>query len=103
MKLLLDLFGFLDVVLRGLTLVAAASTVGGVAFLCFVAAPVFASDDPLRAQIARLMRWCAVALCVVAVATTAADVGMVAEAVAVPLRDALGVDFVRVSIMLGVG
>src|ERR1700728_3172063 len=39
MALLLDIFGYLTVVLRGFTLTAQSATVGGVFFLAFVARP----------------------------------------------------------------
>src|SRR6185437_2611831 len=56
MALLLDIFGYLTVVLRGLTLAAQSATVGGIVFLALVARPFRASLGPAGDDIERRCR-----------------------------------------------
>ncbi len=67
----LDIFGFLAVLLRGLTLAFEALTVGGVVFLLAVARPP-ASDD-VRSRVARWIIWFALALAVIQISSVAAN------------------------------
>jgi copper resistance protein D len=70
MALLLDIFGYLTVVLRGLTLAAQSATVGGVVFLALVARPFRASLGPAGDDIERR---CRIALCIAALAFALAE------------------------------
>src|SRR5258707_8358982 len=70
MALLLDLFGFLSVVLRGLTLTAQSLTAGGVAFILILVGPLAgelgASGITVTPPGPTLLRWSAIALAIVA-------------------------------------
>ncbi len=64
--LLIDIFGFLSVVLRGLELAAQSFTIGGIAFLCLLARPLAPDLGGIGEEIirrsARLLVWGAVGL-----------------------------------------
>lgn len=57
MNLLLDVLGFLDVLLRGLDLLAQSLAVGGIAFLILLARPLGAAAPRLEDDTRRLIRW----------------------------------------------
>jgi putative copper resistance protein D len=66
MGLLLDLFGYLSVILHGFTIVAQSMALGGVVFLAALALPLEPELDEvgteIRRRAARLTRWAALAL-----------------------------------------
>ena len=66
MSLLIDLFGYLSIVLHGLTLTAQSAMLGGLLFLVFLARPLGASlgmaGGSIQAGTARIAAWSAVAL-----------------------------------------
>jgi len=78
--LLLDIYGFLTVVLHGLLLTAQALTLGGIAFLLLLAEPMAAELGESGAVMARrcasLLRWSAIAGAVIAAVTLAFQVAI---------------------------
>ena len=66
MSLLIDLFGYLSIVLHGLTITAQSAMLGGLLFLVFLARPLGASlgmaGGSIQAGTARIAAWSAVAL-----------------------------------------
>jgi copper resistance protein D len=98
MALLLDLFGFLSVVLRGLTLSAQSLTVGGIAFLVLLAGPLeLALGAPGTIIIRRsraLLGWSAIALAIVAVVSVLIEGTILADTADLTLGETLGAEFV---------
>jgi copper resistance protein D len=98
MALLLDLFGFLSVVLRGLTLTAQSLTVGGIAFLMLLAGPLeLALGAPGTIIIRRsrtLLGWSAIALAIVAAISVLIEGTILADTVDLTLGETLGAGFV---------
>jgi len=78
--LLLDIYGFLTVVLHGLLLTAQALTLGGIAFLLLLAEPMAAelgeSGAVMAGRCASLLRWSAIAGAVIAAVTLAFQVAI---------------------------
>ena len=64
MAQLLQIFGFLSVLLRGATLTFQSLTIGGIVFLVFVAGPIKISADQLEQGVLRWIRRAAMALAV---------------------------------------
>lgn len=94
MTLLVDLFGFLSVMLRGIALALAAFTVGGVTFRYLVAAPLPTLGTPtLHARLAGFQ--CAVAAGLVAtlLAAKVLDLSILVSTIGVGLGSALSAPF----------
>jgi copper resistance protein D len=98
MALLLDLFGFLSVVLRGLTLTAQSLTVGGIAFLLLLAGPLKGELGTPGATIVRrsrtLLGWSAIALAVIALVSVVIEGSILANTVDLTAGETLGAGFV---------
>src|SRR5437763_9072811 len=98
MSLLLDLFGFLSVVLRGLTLTAQSLTVGGIAFLLLLARPLseeIGIAGPLVIKRNRvLLGWSAIALAIVAATSVLIEGAILADTVGLTAGETLGATFV---------
>jgi copper resistance protein D len=98
MSLLLDLFGFLSVVLRGLTLTAQSLTVGGIAFLLLLARPLAGTigvAGPLVLKRSRaLLGWSAIALAIVAAISVLIEGAILADTVGLTAGETLGAAFV---------
>jgi copper resistance protein D len=98
MSLLLDLFGFLSVVLRGLTLTAQSLTVGGIAFLLLLARPLAGEigiTGPLVIKRSRvLLGWSAIALAIVAASSVLIEGAILADTVGLTAGETLGATFV---------
>src|SRR5512139_2306169 len=96
MALLLDVFGFLSVLLRGLSMTGQCLMLGGVAFLALLAAP-FRDRLPEGERLARRSRVLAgisaLALGVVEAATTAMKVIVLADTADLAPSDAAGAEF----------
>jgi copper resistance protein D len=99
MALFLDIFGYLSVVLRGLTLLAQSFTIGGIAFQLLLLRPLQArlSADALvvgkRAQ--RVLRRSAFGWFAVVVVSLAVNMAALTGTLDLSLREAAGADFVR--------
>jgi putative copper resistance protein D len=97
MALLTDLFGYLSIILHGLTIVAQSMTVGGVLFMALLARPL---AEPLGAAGGRILRdtarataWSAVALVACETAAVALQAAVLVGTVELKLLDALGANF----------
>jgi putative copper resistance protein D len=97
MALLLDIFGFLTVILRGLAIAAQAFTVGGIAFVLVLAKPLHsalgATGDALVARSLRITLWSALALAVIDLLTALAQATILIDTTGVDLAAALGATF----------
>ncbi|MGC2781733.1 MAG: CopD family protein, partial [Bradyrhizobium sp.] len=99
MALLLDIFGYLSVVLRGLTLLAQSFTIGGIAFQQLLLRPLQdrLSADALvvgkRAQ--RVLRRSAFGWFALVVVSLAVNMAALTGTLDLSLREAAGADFVR--------
>ncbi len=102
MTLLLDLFGFLSVVLRGLTLTAQSLTVGGIAFLLLLAGPLAGEIGAAGAGIIKrsrtLLGWSAIALALVAAISVLIEAMILADTVGLTAGETLGAGFVLAGI-----
>src|SRR5581483_8469205 len=98
MALLLDIFGFLTVILRGLAITAQAFAVGGIAFLLCLAKPLHGLLEETGVRIvARALAitvWSALALALVEALTLAAETAILIDTADLPLAGALGAAFV---------
>ena len=108
MSLLIDLFGWLSVVLHGLVIVAQSMAVGGALFLVLLARPFAArltvpvaalgavqvvDGEGIARRAARIAGWSAVALAVCEAATVAMQGAVVADQVGLDAADVLGANF----------
>src|SRR6185437_6216440 len=97
MALLLDIFGFLSVVLRGLVLTAQSLTIGGIVFLALLAYPLRrelgASGDTAFRRCCRLLLWSASAFAAVELAFVLLECVVLAGTVDISLAEALGAAF----------
>ena len=93
MSLLVDLFGYLSIILHGLVILAQSMALGGVLFLVLLARPFagrLAEGAELARRTARLAAWSAVALVVCEALTVAMQSAVLMNTLDVPLNDVLG-------------
>src|SRR5690242_1289966 len=99
MALLLDIFGFLSVVLRGLVLTAQSLTIGGIVFLALLASPlrheIGASGDAVFRRCCRLLLWSASAFAAVELAAVLLECVVLAGTIDISLAEAFGAAFAR--------
>src|SRR5260370_41847027 len=99
MALLLDLFGFLSVVLRGLTLTAQSLTVGGVAFILILVGPLAGELGACGITVTRrcrtLLGWSAIALAIVAPISILVERSILAATVDLTAAETIGAAVVR--------
>ena len=97
MALLIDLFGYLSVLLHGLTIVAQSMALGGILFLVFLARPfsdeLGAAGDEIVARTRRIAGWSAVALIVCESLTIALQGAVLVGTVDLSLSDVMTADF----------
>jgi copper resistance protein D len=105
MDLLLDIFGFASVLLCGVVRTAQCLTLGGIAFLAFVAAPLDrrTPGDPLTPHTIQLTRIFAWALLVTVAALLAMQTTILAGTAEITIGEALGGDFAIAQIVRIVG
>lgn len=97
MQLLVDIYGFLSVTLRGFMLAAQALTIGGLAFLLL---PGPRSDAEAAQRVARrLLFWSAAALSAGEALSAAALMTMLAGTLDLPLADVLDADAARIDLV----
>jgi putative copper resistance protein D len=92
MVLLVDLFGYLSVVLHGLTIVAQSMALGGVLFLLLLARPLSGSitaGPAIMADVARIAGWAALGLVACQVLTVAMQAAILTDTVDLTLVQAL--------------
>lgn len=96
MSLLVDLFGYLSIVLHGLVIVAQSMAVGGGLFLIFLAIP-FAPGLPEGASLVRrtaaIAAWSALALAVGEAITVAMQVAVLTDTLDLPVSGVVGASF----------
>ncbi len=96
MTLLIDLFGYLSIILHGLTIVAQSMALGGVLFLVFLARP-FAGAVPEGVTLARrtgvIAGWSALALTVCELLAVAMQVAVLMDSVGLTLAEGLTAQF----------
>jgi putative copper resistance protein D len=91
MSLLVDLFGYLSIIIHGLTIVSQSMALGGVIFLVFLALPLAGRIGPgVAVDTARIAAWSALALIVCEAATVALQAAVLTDTVDLSLLDALG-------------
>lgn len=97
MELLVDLFGYLSVVLHGVTLAAQSTALGGALFLAFLAQPrawmLGATGARIAEGTARLAGWAAIAMAVAEAGAIAMPGALLADTLGISLADALGAQF----------
>src|SRR5579883_20751 len=99
MALLLDIFGFLSVVLRGLVLTAQTATIGGIVFMALVARPL-ASYLGIEGRIAAercrsLLMWSAAGLAAIETLFILLECLILSGTVQISLAEAFGAEFAR--------
>jgi putative copper resistance protein D len=99
MALLLDIFGFLSVVLRGLVLTAQSLAIGGIAFLALLARPLRpelgARGVATFERCRRLLLWSAIAYAALELAFVLLECLVLAGTVDISLASAFGAAFAR--------
>ena len=91
MSLLVDLFGYLSIIIHGLTIIAQSMALGGVLFLFVLALPLATAIGPrVAADTARIAAWSAVGLIVCEGLTIALQAAVLTATVDLSLLDALG-------------
>ncbi len=96
MSLLVDLFGYLSIVLHGVTIVAQSMALGGVLFLLFLARPFQASlpdGAGLSRRTAVIASWSALALVVCEALTVAMQSAVLMDTLGLPLQGVIGANF----------
>ena len=99
MALLLDIFGFLSVVLRGVVLTTQSLMIGGVVFLGFIVGPVAAKLGAVGvaslARGRRLLFWSAMTLACAELVFIVLECVVLAGTMDIPLSTAFGAEFAR--------
>src|SRR5690349_17229083 len=96
MSLLVDLFGYLSIILHGLVILAQSMAVGGVLFLVLLARPFtgrLAEGAELARLAARLAAWSAVGLAVCEALTVALQSAVLMNTLDVPIQEVWGAQF----------
>jgi copper resistance protein D len=98
MALLLDVFGFLSVVLRGLTVTAQSLTLGGIAFLLLLALPLAPEFDEAGKLIVQrcvwVLRWSAVGFAAITALSVTIEASILADSIGLRLLQTIGAAFV---------
>ena len=107
MDLLVDLFGYLSVLLRGFVLTAQTLTVGGVAFITLLLQPL-AGDlgifaKPVVERILRLLMWSALTLVVFEMLTLAVQATVLVGTLDISAADALSTSFAAAATAVSIG
>jgi copper resistance protein D len=96
MSLLLDAFGFLSVILRGLAVTGQSLTLGGIAFLLLLVRPLAASLDAgtgIARSSATLLRRSALGFAVVTAVSIALEAAILADSAGLSFIETIGADF----------
>ncbi len=98
MALLLDLYGFLSVVLRGLVLTAQSLTVGGIAFILLLAGPLAVELGPIGEAVIKRCRVMlgssAIGLAFVVAISATIEASILADTVDLTMNETIGATFV---------
>ncbi|HEY4040982.1 MAG TPA: CopD family protein [Rhodopila sp.] len=97
MELLVDLFGYLSIVVHGLTILSQSMALGGVLFLTFLARPLAPrlglAGQRIAARTARIAGWAAIALLVSEAVTVALQAAVLMDTVELSLGQVLTAEF----------
>ncbi|WP_430390024.1 copper resistance D family protein [Dyella sp. 20L07] len=96
MALLVDIFGYLSIILHSLVIVAQSMTLGGLLFLIFLLHPLvpsLAQGQKLEVKVLRLTRWSALGLLLAELATTALQVSVLMATVDLPFSNVMLASF----------
>ncbi len=103
MSLLLDVFGYLTVILRGLTISAQAFTIGGIVFLNLVAWPfeerLGAAGGEIVRRSRRLIGWSALALVLAEASFLAMQGAVLMDTAELTIAETIGADFAIASLV----
>jgi copper resistance protein D len=91
MELLVDLFGYLSIVVHGLTILSQSMALGGVLFLVLLARPL--NHPVITAGTIRIAGYAAIGLLISAAATVALQTAVLMDTVDLSLREALTANF----------
>jgi putative copper resistance protein D len=94
MAQLLQIFGFLSVLLRGATLTFQSLTIGGIVFLVFVAGPTRTPEDQLQQAALRWIRRAAVALALAQTAVVLSSCLLLMQSAGMSFGEVSGANFV---------
>ncbi|HLJ22385.1 MAG TPA: CopD family protein, partial [Stellaceae bacterium] len=103
MATLIDIFGFLSVVIRGAVLVTQSFVVGGIAFLLLmhgIAQELGSDGERLETRARRFLLWSALAFALSELAFVGVQCAVLMGTVDLTLSDALGADFALVGLTL---
>src|SRR5690242_11106771 len=99
MALLLDIYGFLSVMLRGVILAAQSLAVGGIVFLGLLAAPfarrLGGDGAAVLAGTTRLLFWSATGFAAAVLVSVTLECTVLAGTLSIPLGEAFGAGFAR--------
>lgn len=96
MTLLVDLFGYLSIILHGLVITAQSMALGGVLFLVLLARPFAGAvrDGPgIRARTARIAAWSAAGLVLAEGLSVAMQTALLVDTVGLPVSNVLAANF----------
>ncbi len=94
MSLLVDLFGYLEILLHGLVIVSQSMALGGMLFLVLLARPFRAVLGPgIVARTASIAAWSAIALVGIEAVNVALQVAVLVDTVELPIGDVLNANF----------
>jgi putative copper resistance protein D len=97
LALLVDLFGYLSIIIHGLTIIAQSMALGGVLFLVLLARPLAArlgdAGPGIVRGVARIAAWSALGLVLCEGITVFLQTAVLMETVELPLFDVLGANF----------
>jgi putative copper resistance protein D len=103
MALLLDIFGFLSIMLRGLVLAAQSFTIGGIVFLAALGRPLApalgAGSEAALARCRRLLLWSALVFALAQAGSVLLQSLVLAGTVDISLNEALGAEFARFGLL----
>ncbi len=104
MSLLVDLFGYLSIVIHGLTIVAQSMMLGGALFLIVLARPLraIAAGPAIARDTARIAAWAALGLIGCEAATLALQSAVLMQTVGLSLGEVLGANF-AISSLIKIG
>lgn len=96
MSLLVDIFGYLSIILHGLVIVAQSMMLGGLMFLVFLLHPLartLVQGDCLEQRVVRLARWSALGLVITELASTGLQLSVLMSTVGLPFSNVMQASF----------
>ena len=102
MSLLVDLFGYLSIILHGLVIVAQSMALGGALFLVFLArpfAPALPDGPALAGRTARIAGWSALALLGLELMKLAMESAVLVDTLGLPVPAVMGAEFAQAGLV----